>query len=274
MSKEAVPSDLRREKIREMLLASEYVKVLDISDEFGVTTVTARGDLEQLAREGYARRVHGGAVALRSSDPERPVEATIDTEREAKKEIAAEAAQLVKPGQTVIIDVGSTALALAQALVRRTELSDVTVITNGLSIALELEKAHPRLSVIVTGGMLRPLQHSLVQPLALDIFERINADIAFIGCNGVHPTRGVTNINLPEVEVKRAMMAASASSIVLADSTKLDRVSLGTIAAVGAFDTLITDSGTTQDVIDRLTEAGLPCVICDTTITHDRKEKP
>ncbi|WGD36973.1 DeoR/GlpR family DNA-binding transcription regulator [Lysinibacter sp. HNR] len=262
---EQLPAELRRDKIKELLATTDFVRVLDISEAFGVTTVTARADLDQLAGEGYARRVHGGAVGLIPGDVEQPIEATRDTERNAKAAIAAAAAQLVESGQTIVLDVGSTTMALAAALVARTDLSDVTVITNGLTIALELEQAIPRLSVIVTGGMLRPLQHSLVQPLATELFTRVNADLAFIGCNGVHPERGVTNVNLQEVDVKRAMMAASGTTVVLADATKIGSICLGTIADTDSFDLLITDARAPAPLIDRFADAGLPCIVASSS---------
>ena len=103
----------------------------------------------------------------------------------------------------------------------------MTVITNGLTIALELEKAIPRFQVIVTGGTLRPLQHSLVEPLATTVLRELHADLAFIGCNGVHPANGITNINLPEADLKRVMVDAAERSIVVADGSKIGRTHLG-----------------------------------------------
>ena len=124
-------------------------------------------------------------------------------------------------GETIVVDVGTTAASLAQALVDRADLTELTVITSGIKIALLLEAAHPRFTVVVTGGTLRPKQHSLVEPLATSMFESLRVDTVFLGCNGVSPDGGVTNINLPEAVVKRAMIASAARCVVLADSTKL-----------------------------------------------------
>ena len=92
-------------------------------------------------------------------------------------------------GDTVLLDVGTTTTAIARALVARADLRDVTVVTNGLTVALVLERAWPRISVVVTGGTLRPLQHSLVNPLGTVLLDGLNASIAFIGCNGVDGAR-------------------------------------------------------------------------------------
>jgi DeoR family transcriptional regulator of aga operon len=174
-----------------------------------------------------------------------------------KQQIGELAASLVSSGQSVILDVGTTTLAVARALVARTDLTDVVVITNGLSIALALEPAIPRFTVIVTGGSLRPLQHSLVDPLAHTVLSQVHADLAFIGCNGVDVDGGVTNINLPEAGVKTRMLAAAARSVVVADGFKLGHVHLGRIGPLAAFDTLVTDAAADPATLVPLRDAGL-----------------
>ena len=163
----------------------------------------------------------------------------------------------------MILDVGTTTLAIARALVARTDLSDVVIITNGLSIALELEAAIPRYTVIVTGGSLRPLQHSLVEPLATTVLSQVHADLAFIGCNGVDVEHGVTNVNLPEAAIKSLMLGSAARAVVVADGSKLGRVHLGQVAPLGAFDTLVTDAAAPPHLIAALREAGLAVLVPD-----------
>lgn len=106
-------------------------------------------------------------MAAHAEQRESPVEATAERAAEVKRAIGRRAAALVTSGSSILLDVGSTTLAVARALVARAELSELTVVTNGLSIALALEAAIPRFTVVVTGGTLRPLQHSLVNPLAV-----------------------------------------------------------------------------------------------------------
>jgi DeoR/GlpR family transcriptional regulator of sugar metabolism len=124
-------------------------------------------------------------------------------------------------------------------------------------VALELEPAIPRFSVILTGGSLRPLQHSLVEPLADTVLSQVHADLAFIGCNGVDARNGVTNINLPEAGVKARMLDATARAIVVADSSKLGRTHLGRIGPISRFDSLVTDAAADSAELDSLREAGL-----------------
>ena len=199
----------------------EFVRVSDISERFDISEVTARADLNALEERGFVRRVHGGAVRSPGAPHRAPVRPRRGRTRVAAlAHLGSEAAARVRSGDAVLIDVGTTTTALARALVARTELSEVSVFTNGLTIALELEAAFPRVTVVVTGGTLRPMQHSLVNPLGESILDGINASIAFIGCNGVDPIGGVTNVNLPEAEIKRRMVAAARTRVVVAEGTQ------------------------------------------------------
>lgn len=222
-----------------MVAERGFVRVGEASLELGVSEVTVRSDLAALEAAGLITRVHGGAMPTTLSEPS--LESSLDRQAAAKTAIGRAAAALVTSGQAVYVDAGSTAMALARALVARRELHDLTVVTPGLTIALALEAALPRFSVVVTGGTLRPLQHSLVNPFAAPMLAALNLDLAFIGCNGIHPDAGVTNLNLPEAEIKTLAMRRSARSIVLADATKLGRIELARIAALDDFDALVTD---------------------------------
>jgi DeoR family transcriptional regulator of aga operon len=221
-----------------MLDATGFVSVVDASARLGVSEVTVRGDLAALAARGAARRVHGGAVAA-GPGRESPVETTAERDADLKRAIGVAAADLVADGMSVMLDVGSTTLAVAAALAERADLQDVVVITNGLSVALALEPAMPRITVLVTGGTLRRLQHSLVDALAVDAVRGLHADLAMVGCTGVADGE-VTNVNLPETAVKRAMMAASNSRVLVADSSKFGRRDLVAVGPLEAFETLVT----------------------------------
>lgn len=230
----------RRELLAAMVADRGFVRVSDASDELGVSVVTVRSDLSALEASGVLQRVHGGAVSLAGAEV--PVERALQSSADEKDAIAHAAAAMVHSGESVLLDVGSTTAAVARALVGREDLRDLTVITNGLTIALELEPAIPRFRVVVTGGTLRPLQHSLVAPLAAVLLDHVHADIAFIGCNGVHVDEGVTNVNLPEAEVKKAMVDAATRVVAVADGSKIGLVKLGRIAPLSAFDDVITGS--------------------------------
>jgi DeoR family transcriptional regulator of aga operon len=258
------PSTAAERRAR-MLAAVEqrgFVRVADLSDQFGVSVVTVRTDLAALEADRQVRRVRGGAmpVGVAGDLQERPYELGLEAYGEEKRAIAARAVDEISPGMSVLLDVGTTAAAVARELVRRESLTDVTVLTNGLSIALLLEAAIPRLQVVVTGGTLRPLQHSLVAPLADGLLSRLRADVAFIGCNGVDAHAGITNINLPEAEVKRAMIRAAGRTVVLADSSKLGRVHLGHVAGLTEIAALITTE-TPSEALAEIRQLGVPCTV-------------
>jgi DeoR family transcriptional regulator, aga operon transcriptional repressor len=232
----------RRDRVRALIEERAFASVAELSAEFGVSAVTVRNDLNALEAEGGVRRIRGGAMPFDGARlRERPFEEAAVEAASAKARIAAAAADLLEPGMSVFLDVGTTAAAVARELLRRDGLRELTVITSGLSIALLLEAAVPRLQVVVTGGTLRPLQHSLVAPLADQVLRLLHADLALIGCNGVDAVAGVTNINLPEAEVKAAMITAAARTVVIADGSKIGRVQLGHVADSTAVDVLITD---------------------------------
>jgi DeoR family transcriptional regulator of aga operon len=229
----------RRQRLGELVASHGFLRVADASRMLGVSEVTVRADLSLLESAGALTRVHGGAVPA-TTVQESPLEHTVRQDADTKRRIGERAASLIRSGESVLLDVGSTALAAARALVARNDLSDVVVLTNGLSIALALEPAIPRLTVVVIGGTLRPLQHSLVDPHATDVLDGVHADVALIGCNGVDLDAGVTNLNLAEAQVKRAMVRSSARRVLLADASKLGRRHLGSIAPLDVFDVLIT----------------------------------
>ncbi|MGX5681939.1 DeoR/GlpR family DNA-binding transcription regulator [Schumannella luteola] len=234
-------SEARRQQLAALVDARGFVRVADAADELGVSDVTIRGDLSALERRGAVIRVHGGAMPS-AAFREPTLEAALDRDAAAKRAIGREAASLVSSGQAIYVDAGSTAMALAESLVERRDLHDLVVVTTGLTIALALEAAIPRFTVIVTGGTLRPLQHSLVNPFAAPMLESLRLDTAFIGCNGIHPEHGVTNLNLPDAEIKRLVIGASRRTVLIADASKIGRTDLAVIAPVAAFDLLITDA--------------------------------
>lgn len=230
---------LRQDQIAALLAARGFVRVADLADELEVSEVTVRSDLTAMERDGRLIRVHGGAMP---AGRESAVERSADRAAAAKAAIGRAAAALVRPGDSVFLDVGSTALAVADALLERTDLHDVVLVTNGLTIALALEPGIPRWTVVVAGGTLRPLQHSLVAPFAAPLLGALRIDLAFIGCNGVDRGAGATNVNLPEAEVKREVLAHAARGILIADASKLGRIEVGVIAPLAAFERLITDA--------------------------------
>ncbi len=175
--------------------------------------------------------------------------------------IAQAAAALLEDGETVIVDVGTTAAAAARAIAARAELSDVVVFTNGLKTALELEPAIPRITVVVLGGTLRPLQHSLVDPLATVILDQISVKTVLLGCNGVDPIGGITNINLPEAALKQRMLNVATRKVVLADGGKLGRIEVAKLCPIEGVDVVITGRSADPAVVEALRDRECEVVV-------------
>ena len=232
----------RRDRLDALVAADGFVRVADAAARLGVSEVTVRADLRELADAGRVRRVHGGALSLRGEQREASVEAASRRDAELKRAIGRRAAAEVANGSSVLLDVGSTTHAVAQALVDRVDLTELVVVTNGLGIALALEPAIPRFTVVVTGGTLRPLQHSLVDPVASATLADLHVDLAIIGCNGIDRTGDVTNVNLPEAEVKRAMLRSATTAMLVADGSKFGQRHLGRIGSLDQFATVVTSA--------------------------------
>ncbi len=236
-----LPAEVRQQLTHQLLEQKGFVRVRELSERFGVSTVTARNDLQALEERRLAHRVHGGAMPLSVPRGERPFEEVATQQAQQKAAIARTAAALVSSGESILVDVGTTTAALAHELIARGDLVDLTVITNGIKIALDLEAAYPRFSIVVTGGTLRPKQHSLVDPLAAVMLQQLNVDTLFLGCNGLDAEAGVTNINLPEAAIKRTMIAAANRCVVLADSSKLGVRALAQVCDLTDIDVVVTD---------------------------------
>jgi DeoR family transcriptional regulator of aga operon len=251
------PAAVRRGTLAMLLTLRGFVRVADASLELGVSEVTVRADLSALARDGRAVRVHGGAMPVDALVRESPVESTRDQQADAKRSIGIAAAHLVSSGDCIYLDAGSTALAIAEVLLERRELHDVIVVTSALPLALALEPGIPRFEVVVTGGTLRPLQHSLVNPFAATMLAALRFDLAFIGCNGIHPRHGVTNVNLPEAEVKTLAVRSAQRAVLVADGSKLMRIDPAVIGGLGDFAQLVTAGEAPDGAVEAVRSAGL-----------------
>ena len=234
----------------------DYVGVGELSARFGISEVTVRSDLDALAGDGQLKRVRGGAVAG-ALQAESALEVTAEAFADEKQAIGRAAAALVSSGETIVLDVGSTTTAVARSLAERTDVEKVVVVTNGLNIAVAFERSIPPFSVVVTGGTLRPLQHSLIDPLGGLVLEHLNAHTTFLGCNGVHPSAGITNINLPEAAMKQRLASVAERVVVVADGSKIGSVSAARVCGIDDVDLLIPGPSAPVAELARLEEAGL-----------------
>ncbi|WP_067245928.1 DeoR/GlpR family DNA-binding transcription regulator [Microbacterium resistens] len=255
---QAVPAAVRREQIVSIIERQGFARVQDLSRTLSVSEVTIRTDLDFLAEANVIQRVRGGAMSgIRSTAHSPDYDRALARATTEKRRIGHAAAALVESEMAILLDAGTTTLAIARALRARDELRGVVVFTNSLTIALELGVLEPhQITVVVTGGTVNFKQRSLIDPLGDMFVGSVHSDLGFIGCNGVS-TRGFTNSSLPEVTMKRRYLDSSARRIVVADSSKVGKSQVIQVAPLDAIDLLLTGVEAPPAEVDALREAGL-----------------
>ena len=237
----------RRRAILEILNRDGRVLVLDLARQFETSQVTIRKDLETLHAHGLIHRTHGGALPAREGALEDP------TLREKEKlRIAAAAAGMVKEGQVVILDSGTTTTEIARAL---RKFRSLTIVTNAVNIAAELSGT--AVDVILTGGTLRKNSFSLVGPIAEETLHRLHADLLFLAVDGFDVHYGLSTPNLLEAKVNRVMVEIAKRKVVVCDASKFGRRSLSLIAPPSALDEVITDRGAPKADVRAMKKAGM-----------------
>jgi DeoR family transcriptional regulator of aga operon len=219
----------------------------DLAARLGVSEMTVRRDLDQLQRQGLVSRVRGGAVALLP-----PPEAAGFAAREGwqvatKSRLGAAAAELVRPGQTVLLDAGTTMAQVAAHLVARAPL---TVVAIGLQAAMRLAD-QPGIRLLVLGGESRPGERSLVGYLALRALDSLSFDTFLMSIGAVHHTSGWTEFDPDDAAVKQAALARADRAVVVADSTKLGVRAFATVAELSGVDVFVTDTATPDPDADQ-----------------------
>lgn len=246
----------RHDHIRKIVDEQGQVSVGQLADQLGVSQVTVRSDLEQLERNHVLKRIRGGAIS-HNKQTEKPFDITVAENTTEKMLIASEACKLITEHQTLMLDVGTTTTQLATQLANT--FKHLTIITNALNIAMYLE-THSSFTVIVSGGTLRRMQHSLVNPYGTEILKKLHVDVLFLGCNGVTVENGVTNSNLQEAEIKSLMVDMAQRVIVLADHSKIGVDSTAQCAHLSKVDTLITDHQADAQTLNSLTKQGVQVI--------------
>jgi len=250
-----MPVELRQAHIVEQLRKAGFVSVAEIAAALAVSEMTIRRDLIDLETEGRLVRTHGGAIALEGSaikafDREEPAfESRLRHNNAAKEAIAAAAAGIVSPRQTVALDVGSSAFILAAHLIAT---PSIKVFTNSLRIATLLGRE--RRDVYLPGGEVRGDEMSMCGPTAVAQFEQLWFDIAFIGAAGLTEA-GFFDYSLEDSELKRVYLRRSSRKILLCDAAKFNHLSLVQVAALDTLDMLITDQAPTGDLAAALSGA-------------------
>jgi DeoR family fructose operon transcriptional repressor len=239
MIREACPTlaPKRREHIRLLVRESGIARVEDLRRELKVSVATVRRDLEVLEEEGLVRRVHGGAVSMESRLEEAVFDDKTNQFSREKRAIAEKAYKLIGQEESLFLDGGSTTLCLARLLKER---NDLTVVTNSLRAAAELADSGPR--VILTGGELRRISQTMVGPLTSAVLGQVRVDKAFMGTMGFCIKNGLTTTDPNEAFVKSLVADQATQVVLLADSSKAEKVSFARVSDWDRVDLLISDA--------------------------------
>ena len=247
----------RKEAILKMLEEEGSVKVSKLTKLFDVSIETIRRHLEALEKEGALKRVYGGAVLKRSEVQNLNY---ISREKEfidEKKEIANTAIKYIEEGQSVALNDSTTNIELARAL--KKNFKRLTVITNSLLIANELVDAE-NFTVICTGGMLHQRERAFYGNLAENLLSNFIVNKAFISVSGVSLIRGITDFLPEEVQIQRKLIEIAQETIILADSSKIDTVSLMKVEDIHEINLIITDSKLDLKILNKYLKNGIEIV--------------
>ena len=243
----ALYTELMRKKA---LTVEEGAVLCDVSPD------TIRRDFRAMAERGLAQRTHGGVVLAEAYASDTHLRDREILHRAEKRRIAEYAAGLIRPGETVAIDAGTTAV---EAVPFLSKIANLTVLTYSLDVARAVVDTR-RIGCIMLGGVVRENTYSAVGPDALAMLHRFQVTTLFLGANAISLERGLMTPNRMEAEVKQGLIEIAQRVVLLADSSKLGRRALVSFADFSRLDTFVTDDGADAEKIELLREVGVEVV--------------
>jgi DeoR/GlpR family transcriptional regulator of sugar metabolism len=249
-------AEQRRWEIVALTNQQGSVSTFELSRKFGVSEMTIRRDLRALETAGSLRQTHGGAIAIRGSAPqEQSFTVKSELQHEVKTAIALYAAQrFVADHDVIVLDPGSTALEMVRGL---KEKQGLVVVANGLFTLQALSTLVPQATVISTGGILRETSFTFVGPTAERFFEGFFAQTLFLSAVGFSLETGLTDPQMIDTEVKKAMIRSARRVVVLLDSSKFGVHSMNQVLGAFDFPVLVTDQGAPAAVLQQLRDRGV-----------------
>src|SRR6478735_4445515 len=247
----AMLTEERRHAILERLQRDGKVVAAELSSTLDVSPDTVRRDLRELADAGLLRRVHGGA--LPAAVGALPYAARLEQAPDAKLAIARATSRLLRNGQVILLDAGTTTLEVARNL---SPDLDATVITNSPPIALALSE-HPRIEVVVLGGSLAKDSKAVVGATTVDALRSVRADVLVLGVCSLHPEIGITVLDYEESHVKRAMIANAAEVVAVSAADKLGSAGPYVIAPLEELTYVVTERDAPAEQLDGFRAAGV-----------------
>ena len=252
-----IPTPERQKQILSLLERQGRLSVAEIVQQFAISEATARRDLETLALQGKAQRVHGGVISVEQAPPELPI---LDREIEQideKAQIGRAAAALVADKESVFLGSGTTVLDVARNLRDRKQL---TVITNSLPV-LNTLAGLKEITVISLGGMLRDSELSFIGHITEQALAEVRVDKVIMGARGLSLEHGLTNDYLQETLTDRAILKIGREVIIVADYSKVNRVATAFLAPLDAMNTFVTDTKADKKFLQVIKKQGIQVVI-------------
>jgi DeoR family transcriptional regulator, aga operon transcriptional repressor len=251
-------TEQRRRNLLDLVDQNGQVTVADLVKRFSISAVTVRSDLDALASIGAIVRSHGGAVRRLEATQDYPLRTKETLHHAEKVRIGKAAAELVRAGETIILDSGSTTVEIARHL-KKLKLPSLTVITNALNIAAELAD-HAGISLMMIGGLLRPISCSFVGPQAEAMMNDFHADRLFLAVDGFDLENGPSTPDVLEAQLNNVMIRSAKEVNVVADFSKLGRRSVSKIGPFDRIRRLITDKRAAPEFTEGLRKKGIEVI--------------
>lgn len=251
----------RQAAILEQLKNKGSITVAELCDDFQVSDMTIRRDLADMEKEGLLRRVHGGAVLVMGRSYERAFVARSNQVPHLKEAIGRKAAELIVEGDSIALDTGTTVSAIAQNLENK---RNITVITSSLSIATTIASNYNlenQIRLILTGGIVRAGELSMIGHFSEQLYKQVHVDKAFIGIAGIDIETGITEYNLDDAMVKRAMIASAKQKIVVADASKFAHIMFASVAPLQDIDVIVTSHDAPEAYVEQLENIGIEVIL-------------
>ena len=245
-----IPAE-RLKRISDYIEQRGNAKISDLAAELNVSESTVRRDLDVLVREGLIQRSHGGATWIRhSSSYEHVYSEKMLIRGDEKKRIGAFCAEMVRDGDTLFLDSGTTTFQIAAGLRRK---KDLTIFTYDLAIASTVEFA-PSTTLVVTGGIKRENYNVLIGSVTEDFISRVRFSTLFLSADAIDEEFGVSNTGLPEASIKSKLIASAGRVVLAADSTKFGKVAMVKVSDLSAVHCIVTDRGLPVPAQKRMAE--------------------
>jgi DeoR/GlpR family transcriptional regulator of sugar metabolism len=247
----------RRQKIVDDVNRRQRATVAGLAEQFGVSEVTIRTDLQALAARHLIVRAHGGAVATGRSIGELSLAVRSQQQTDQKDRIGEVAAAMVTDGDAIFLDSSSTTMAIARRIKGH---RDLTVLTNSLAIAYEMLDA-PGVNVVMPGGTVRREAASILGVRGLEIFRKFNLQKGFFGAHGMTLQEGLTDVSAGEAEMKRPVVEMCRQVIAVLDATKWGQVGLASFADLSALHCVVTNQNAPTDLLEQVRAMGIQVML-------------